>query len=356
VANGNYGGGNGTEDKPYLVEDAADLDRVRNNLNAHYKQTKTIDLTDWGNWNSIGGFELFKGSYDGQNFKILNLVSFGYYSGLFSRVSEANLKNIELVNVHISNGQYQSGALAGTAGYSKITNCHSGGLIRAESQSGGLIGYAYNCEIEKCHSDCDLEVSSRYTVYQIGGLVGTSSKNRYIDCYATGNIENSGAFYSYAIGGLFGQHTGFVENCYASGNVIGNSQIGGIAGNIYDAEIINSYALNAEIYDSKYYNYNDPIGDIYGNSNPYGNGDEDGNSIINCYSIDTMSSNIGILKVAAVVSLKNAKTRAHYENNGWDFEEVWNIVEGESYPFLRKPITVSQTQCERMPMGGFLRI
>jgi len=43
AANGTFGGGNGTAETPYIIEDAADLDAVRSNLSAHYKLGNDVD-------------------------------------------------------------------------------------------------------------------------------------------------------------------------------------------------------------------------------------------------------------------------------------------------------------------------
>ena len=44
-ANGTFGGGTGISGDPYKIEDAADLDAVRNNLSAYYELANDIDLT-----------------------------------------------------------------------------------------------------------------------------------------------------------------------------------------------------------------------------------------------------------------------------------------------------------------------
>ena len=107
MANGLFGGGNGEELTPYLVEDAEDLDAVRNDLAAHYKQTANIDLSGYANWVPIESTwnNGFSGLYDGNNFTISNLtqdlVGTTYefewgMTGLFGYCEDATLKNIKL--------------------------------------------------------------------------------------------------------------------------------------------------------------------------------------------------------------------------------------------------------------------
>ena len=42
MANGNFAGGKGTKSNPYLIEDADDLNAIRNNLVAHYMSHKLL--------------------------------------------------------------------------------------------------------------------------------------------------------------------------------------------------------------------------------------------------------------------------------------------------------------------------
>ena len=48
AANGFFGGGDGfSAGTPFLIEDAADLNAVHNNLSAYYRLANDIDLTDY---------------------------------------------------------------------------------------------------------------------------------------------------------------------------------------------------------------------------------------------------------------------------------------------------------------------
>ena len=107
MAGGVFGGGNGTVVNPYVVEDAADLNAVRNILNAHYLQTADIDLALMGDWEKIGTNlegERFAGVYDGGNYAISNLrirdLSPTPRAGLFCFI-EGVVKNVHLRNVDV---------------------------------------------------------------------------------------------------------------------------------------------------------------------------------------------------------------------------------------------------------------
>lgn len=68
MANGNFAGGDGTPENPYLIEDAFDLDAVRNNLRAHYQLINDIDL-------NISPFN------EGEGWEPINKTSIGTLDG-----------------------------------------------------------------------------------------------------------------------------------------------------------------------------------------------------------------------------------------------------------------------------------
>ena len=63
--------GSGTATDPYLINNADSLNKIRDNLTAHYKLTNDIDLGGIINWNPLG---TFTGSLNGDNKTIYNLL------------------------------------------------------------------------------------------------------------------------------------------------------------------------------------------------------------------------------------------------------------------------------------------
>lgn len=131
MANGRFGGGTGSADNPYLVEDMADLLALNNvainDNKKHYLQTADIDLSEYtsGNFPTLrinvnSGSNNYGFTYDGGGYKILNLTQlldgsstadFGLfelystaYSNSHSRANAAQIvfKNINLINVNVS--------------------------------------------------------------------------------------------------------------------------------------------------------------------------------------------------------------------------------------------------------------
>ena len=296
MAGGAFGGGNGNAATPYLVEDAQDLNAVRNHLNSFFLQTADIDLSVYVDWKPIpdfsssdpAGANQFTGYYDGGGFKILNLRirnPRANYGGLFAYVITPFLRpcleNINLVGVDIDvtfNSSMFFGPLCGITG-GGIVNCHSSGDIKASSTgnyingyTGGLVGNVNQGYLRYCSSS--VNVSSNQSS---GGLIG-GGKN-LTDCFSTGDVSGVSA------GGLMGVSYSETshKNCYSSGSVSGSLSAGGLVGRayVYPCILENCFALNPKIKKTlstaaDYY-FNDLMGHT-----------EKGVVAKNCYSLDTM--------------------------------------------------------------------
>ncbi|MCK5773379.1 MAG: hypothetical protein KAH57_06280 [Thermoplasmata archaeon] len=128
---------------------------------------------------------------------------------------------------------------------------------------GGLIGHNYGTVLN-CFATGDISGNSGY----IGGLVGWNGGTLSY-CNSVGNICGK-----FQVGGLVGVNYGAVSNCSAAGNVSGDSTVGGLVGYNYRyCKVFNSYA----------------IGDVSGNYRIGGLiGDNDG-TVSNCYATGNVS-------------------------------------------------------------------
>lgn len=195
MANGLLAGGDGTELSPYLVEDAHDLNAIRNNLTAHYKLIRNIDLdiapyNEGEGWTPIGNSDVrFKGTVDGNGAIIKNLYINKTTGGnaLFGYISYCTLKNIGLKNVKIKAND-SSGSLVGNSMESNIMGCFSEGEISYDGDSrtydtGGLIGKSDYTTISNCYSNVTLTGN----LTRSGGLIGNAGyKSTIKNCYSTG--------------------------------------------------------------------------------------------------------------------------------------------------------------------------
>lgn len=170
--------GEGTEKKPYLIQNAEDLCIFRDIVNAGYdfsrqwvRQCVDIDLQQIGNWRPIGAEETggcFRGIYDGYGHVIRNLHTSreGQSAGFFDRLGGI------VLNLGIESGEIRGdyvGAIARLAvGYPMVVNCYN----KAE-----LVG-----------------------VYRAGGIVDDFSGGTVANCYNAGTIKapESAAIASYS--------------------------------------------------------------------------------------------------------------------------------------------------------------
>lgn len=132
-----FAAGTGTLNDPYQIATAAELDEVRNHLEAgiYFQLTEDIDLTNYlsasgagynggAGWLPIGdwlenGDNPFQGNLDGNGYTITGLMIyrplFDSAVGLFGYIDNARLSNMKLENVDII-GQSYVGGLIGYSG------------------------------------------------------------------------------------------------------------------------------------------------------------------------------------------------------------------------------------------------
>ncbi|MHC4397615.1 MAG: GLUG motif-containing protein [Planctomycetota bacterium] len=305
------GSGSGIETDPYVITDVSELQEMRDDLSAYYVLGNDIDASETSGWNGGAGFEpigdginFFTGVLDGQNYSINNLYIDGIndsLQGLFGTLVSAIVKNVHLSDATVK-CNYCGGTLAGRAADGSIvTNCSATGTVTLKSgsgdaKSGGLIGAASGSGtvIERCSSGVDVNASNRK---QVGGLmgylrgVGAWPLSLLVNSYSYGTVTGGG----HKQGNLLGDaDASRVDRCYSCG--YGKALIG--------------------------YNYRRPV-------------------ITNCYwdkDKGASSSSRGGTPKSTAQMMQEATFAS------WDFVEIWNIVENETYPFLRplvKPIAVA---------------
>ena len=106
MANGKFGGGDGTSTNPYLIEDADDLNAIRFKSNMCFKMVNDINLADGKynigqGWNPINEFS---GSFDGNWHKIVNLYinrPTQDYVAFFGNVLNANIQRLFFVDANV---------------------------------------------------------------------------------------------------------------------------------------------------------------------------------------------------------------------------------------------------------------
>ncbi|MGD0784547.1 MAG: GLUG motif-containing protein [Sedimentisphaerales bacterium] len=293
---GAYSGGNGTAGNPYQISTKADLLTLAANTTDYglcFILTADIDMggqvftTAIIAADTVMGDEFngtaFTGTFDGNGHKITHFtINGGSYLGLFGFIySGSSVKNLGLENFTVS----------GTSGSDYV---------------GGLVGSNYHGSISSCYSTGT--VGDSYC--GVGGLVGVNNGS-ISNCYSTGVV--SGYYY---VGGLVGDYYGgSINNCYSTGNVTGRSYLGGLVGDNYDGNISNCYST----------------GIVTGSSSLGGLiGFKEGGNISSSYFLDVAGPNNGY-----GTPLTDAQMKQQSSFVGWDFLNIWNIGEGQTYPFFK---------------------
>ena len=290
--------GDGSVQNPYKITNADDLFCLKYaigmGLNISIENDINVSsiLPDDG-WKSV---EEFRGVLNGNNHNILGLWGAPFIDKNYGTISGINL-------ILDSKGISGSGAIC--------SYLYSGGTIENCIVKGNVIGL------------------SEYT----GGICGISGGGTIRRCSMSGKVSN-GRY----VGGIVGYGSGDIKECFSEGNVIGSYYVSGINNGTISVSVSDSYsnatveltAVNGEVAgistQSKCFNcyYS---GKIIGNSNKFGvSGVLSSHSYYN--SETSGASQGGIPKISI-----DMKKQATYE--GWDFNTIWKIDEGKSYPQLR---------------------
>lgn len=223
--------GSGTEESPYVISTASELQAIGDDLDAHYElggniNLSRLDFEPIGNeWDGP-----FTGTFDGKGFTISNMnVSSPdlKYTGLFGYL-EGTVCNLKLDNVYVSGGRF-AGGIAGTVGVGGVvTDCEvlsgtvtvSGSPMRMAA--GGITGV---CEglVTRCSNGASVVVNG---FGDAGGIIGRVNEGLVIeDCVNRGVIQTSSSYYgndTLVSGGIIGfvnNSDVLVTSCENSGSV-----------------------------------------------------------------------------------------------------------------------------------------
>lgn len=228
--------GEGTEESPYQINSSKDLKLLAYNVSneevdgyagCYFTLTRDVSLSDSASWLPIGYFtedgdtepHPFKGNFDGNGYRVYNLKisdTTQSYAGLFGSVHGAVIENLT-VDGQV-NADSKAAVLAGEANDSEIRNCFSKGQVRGVGVIGGIVGEAYDSVILECSNTAGVlggtDASGAEEAFA-GGICGSAQGSFISDC-TNDTTDSYSALYS-------------------------EGYVGGIAGNIYETEVYNSY-------------------------------------------------------------------------------------------------------------------
>jgi hypothetical protein len=183
--------------------------------------------------------------------------------------------------------------VGGLVGYSAgvVSNSHSSGDVTGEASVGGLAG-SNGGNVTRSYSTGNVSSTSM----NAGGLVGSNDEGTVTDCYSTASVTCD-----LSAGGLVGFNSGSVSKCYSAGDVTGLDSVGGLVGTDLFQDVTYSFW-------------------------------------------DSEASGIEAGETGVPMPTAMMQQLSTFEGAFWDIigvapgetnpEYTWNIVDGESYPFL----------------------
>jgi len=282
------------EDGYHMVKNVTDFKQLLafgQDDSLKFRLANDLDLGDEPNFY----IPYLAGEFDGNGHKISNLrFSFDFVSsvGLFGYLaSGGKVTHVCLENANITG----HGCIGGLVGEScgTLTNSYSSGSVTGTTDVGGLVG------LNRGTVSDSYSTGSVTGDWYLGGLVGLNDWGTVGDCYSTGSVTGD-----WLVGGLVGVNNGgTVSNSYSSGSVTGDEDVGGLVA------------------------INDRAGTV-------------SKSFWDVQTSGQTRSAGGTGKTTA--KMKNIAT---FSGAGWNIiavtnpdarnpSYVWNIVDGETYPFL----------------------
>ncbi|NCD11199.1 MAG: filamentous hemagglutinin N-terminal domain-containing protein [Epsilonproteobacteria bacterium] len=298
-----FNSGWGTAVSPYAITNWTHLQNINYNtttLGKYYALSNNLNSATAGYTNSGEGFvpigtstNPFVGNFDGNHHTIDSLMIDRPSTdtvGLFGVVDTGGtVSNLGLTNVSIT-GWANVGGLVGD-NYGTLSNAYATGSVDGNEYVGGLVGTNNNGgSLSNVYATGNV---TGYSAFYVGGLVGWNIGN-LSNAYATGSVH--GMNY---VGGLVGKNDGVLRNAYATGRVMGYSYVGGLVGE----------------------NNSGMIGDSYWDTQTTGQTDGIG------------LDNGGIITILTGLTTTQMQQKATF--TGFDFDTIWVIYEGHTYPLLR---------------------
>jgi hypothetical protein len=353
-AQAKYSGvGTGEPDNPYRIADANDMNEIgthSEDWGAHFILVNDINLAQFTGteFNIIGNdVNAFTGTFDGNNLTISNFTYtstgtnyiglFGFVEGEFAEIKNLNLidpnvdagtrdyigtlvgklgENGLVFNCSVENGNVVGddyvGVLVGHCYKGTITNCYSVGVVSGSDWVGGLVGRLFRGTVSDCYSSSNVSVTGTYGA---GGLIGNIINGTVNRCYSDSIV--SGDFF---VGGVVGDNSsGTIRDCYSFGSVLGTAGVGGLLGNNDESGACTRCYSATSVAGSGVttggligYSFGGPVTDSFWDVNSSGQTTSGGG---------TGKTTLEMMQEVIFIN--------------WDFVEIWNIGENQTYPYLR---------------------
>lgn len=220
-----------------------------------------------------------------------------------------------LINTVNSSAITHEGGIAGYLIESEVRDCfNNGSVTTGRKYAGGIVGETHKTTVQKCKNSGSVHGSDH--AGGISGRTTNGSSTKY--CENDGSVSVNSSY----CGGITGVNYGAnIENCKNHGNITGGYATGGILG-------LNTRYSTIEAVLKTSFN----TGIVRGNSYTGGVVGYNSGTVTSCYwdlTTSQISSSAGGLgRKTALMKRKNTYLK-------WDFYDIWDIVETQSYPFFR---------------------
>lgn len=350
--------GSGTADDPLLIETAEDLaDLARPDVGQqgyHFRQTADLDISHISTWPEI----VFKGHYDGGNFKIQKLykklkttrifdigldeLSFR----LFSKLTQSHVMRLRMQGCGLAESAENkclltqcttTSSMVSKASNSELVACESDAYLvsdsatkcaitscvskaciaddltscqvkRCESHAPLVNGEAKNCQIEDCLVLLDsYHVASNESQ---GGVAGTCQKSELSRCFVAGEVQGDGDF-----SGIVRDAESTIINFCALGVMESENKL--LSRIAYETDTNCKHSKNISI-DSV-----DSLANVKKKNT---------SAAWPSFSSSTNNSSIDGDSIAAATF----KQRYFEHTLGWDFDTVWEWDKKQNLPALRQ--------------------
>ncbi len=316
------------------ISSANELMKITYNPSGNYILTTDIDLSQNKNWKPLcSSGTPFTGTLDGNGYCIKNMnvdLEYKYggspfenndseYSGLFSCIEGALIKNIGIVggNVRISSSTNggAAGAFAGKSSWRR-----DGDNI--------IVTEFINCYVDTTVESHVIEngTTSYHATMRIGGFVGEGCAN-FTNCYTIGKLKAASAYADQIYGGFIGSPDTAsycpmtIKYCYTLGLVSVRSTAGGWRGGLLGDGSCSEVDIQSSYYGTD--------ADKYGYQ-----------------KVERAATNKKDEEFTSVkgLTIETMKIKNHFE--GFDFDDAWAISPdlNGGYPYLKSQKSVSKSE------------
>ncbi|ELY39005.1 carboxypeptidase regulatory-like domain-containing protein [Natronorubrum tibetense] len=245
--------GEGTDEEPYRIANAAELQAIGAELDAHYVLEGDVDAAEADVWHDGDGFDPigdsespFAGEFDGDGHVVEALTidrldedEVGLFTAIGGHDFEGEVRDVGLENASIVGGS-DTGGIVG-ANYGTIARSYVTGDVHGSQRVGGLVGWnGYEATVSDSYATADVRGDGA-----VGGLVGhnpssNSNPGTIERSYAAGEVNDGDE--SGSVGGLVGTG-GDVTDSYWDTQTTGQSDSSGGEG----LEIWQMHGKNATV-------------------------------------------------------------------------------------------------------------